>query len=77
MFNPKATLSGLQKRGAAITDVFTKTKNDALALATDVRTLSNEKTQEIAKLQQEVTDLDTLAKGQENLAAKIDSFLTS
>jgi hypothetical protein len=77
MFTSKSTLASLQKRAAAITDVFTKTKNDSLALAQDVKALSSQKQDEIAKLQVEVTSLDFLAKGHENLAAKIDSFLNS
>lgn len=75
MFTSKSTVASIQKKSAAIKDIFTKTKDDCIALNQEINTLQTQKYEEIAKLQEEVNQLDTTKKGNEKLVAKIDSFL--
>lgn len=75
MFTNKSTVASIQKKSAAIKDIFTKTKDDCIALNQEINTLQTQKFEEIAKLQEEVNQLDTTKKGNEKLVAKIDSFL--
>jgi len=75
MFTNKSTVASIQKRSAAIKDIFTKTKDDCIALNQEIDVLQTQKYEEIAKLQAEVNQLDTTKKGNDKLVAKIDSFL--
>lgn len=75
MFTSKSTVASIQKRSIAIKDIFTKTKDDCIALNQEIDALQTQKYEEIAKLQAEVSQLDTTKKGNDKLVAKIDSFL--
>lgn len=73
----KVTVDSLRERSDDILSVFTDTVQQCTYVNQEIKKLADEKQAEADKLLQEVSVLDGISKKNENLANKINQFLTS
>lgn len=72
---PINNIDSFNQRSSQIFDVFTKTKEDALTLNSEIDMSVKEKEQQVLQLQSEISTLNGISKKNANLATKIDKFL--
>ena len=69
-------VTNLRKKSDSIISIFTKTVNELKTVNAEADSISDVKNAEIAKLQQEVTDLDAIKASNEKVISKIETILS-
>lgn len=69
-------ITSLRKKSESIVNVFTKTVNELKTVNAEVVVVSDTKTAEIAKLEQEVADLASIKMANEKVISKIETILS-
>jgi len=76
MFKNKNTVKSLQDESSAITDVFTKTVNDLLAVNQKIEAESTKKEAEKAQLEADLAALNEQMVKNQNVIGKIKAIFT-
>lgn len=69
-------VTNLRKKSDSIISIFTKTVNELKTVNAEADSISDVKNAEIAKLQQEVTELDAIKASNEKVISKIETILS-
>lgn len=69
-------VESLRKKSESIVSIFTKTVNDLKIVNTETQAASDAKSAEIIKLQQEVTELESIKLSNEKVISKIETILS-
>lgn len=70
-----STVASLQTKSKSIVDVFTKTVTELKSVNSEVDKLSNEKSEQRNKLDQELVELSEVKASNERIVSKIEKIL--
>jgi hypothetical protein len=71
------SLASITKKSNKILDVFTKTQKDCDTLNADIAIVVSSKEEQVKALQEEISSLNAIRTKNDNLAKKINAFLSS